>query len=130
MALTIRPGVLHSDSATEHFFHSLCLSIQTNGNSSLIFPLKYSIGVVCSLAFWFPLTHKMEIDYSDTSNWLFDYGLVEDISVPANPFPAPVSAIFSWGPQPLLCSFNTRLDSVLPLSFLIILFDYQESERK
>lgn len=52
----------------------------------------------------------MEIDSSDTSNWLFNYGLVEDISVPADPFPAPVSAIFSWGPQPLLCSFNTSVE--------------------
>ncbi|KAM3697253.1 hypothetical protein ACJW31_06G098300 [Castanea mollissima] len=52
----------------------------------------------------------MEIDSSECSNWLFDYGFVEQISVPGDPFPSSISGSFSWAPQPLNCSFNTSAE--------------------
>ncbi|XP_023895915.2 transcription factor ILR3 [Quercus suber] len=52
----------------------------------------------------------MEIDSSESSNWLFDYGFVEQISVPGDPFPSSISGSFSWAPQPLDCCFNTSAE--------------------
>ena len=76
----------------------------------------------------FSHSQKMEIDSSETSNWLFDYGFVEQISVPGDPFPSSISGSFSWAPQPLNCPFNNRLGSVL--LNLTSLFGYRESEGK
>ncbi|KAK3028448.1 hypothetical protein RJ639_039040 [Escallonia herrerae] len=58
----------------------------------------------------------MEIDSTDNSNWLFDYGLMEDISaVSGVVFPPAAAAAaptigFSWPQEPLNCSSNVSAD--------------------
>ncbi|KAF5481118.1 hypothetical protein F2P56_001798 [Juglans regia] len=51
----------------------------------------------------------MELHSSESSNWLFDYEIMGDISVTGGPLRAPASGSFSWGPQPFNCSSNSRL---------------------
>ncbi|XP_059662538.1 transcription factor ILR3-like isoform X2 [Cornus florida] len=53
----------------------------------------------------------------ENTNWLFDYGLIEDISVPDGNFSAPTSG-FSWPVQALNGSSNvrTRSESCAPSS--------------
>lgn len=42
----------------------------------------------------------------ENTNWLFDYGLMEDMAVPDGNFSVPASG-FSWPSQPLDGSSNT-----------------------
>ncbi|KAG2717098.1 hypothetical protein I3760_03G157100 [Carya illinoinensis] len=51
----------------------------------------------------------MELHSSESSNWLFDYEIMGDISVTDGSFQVPASGSFSWGPQPFNCSSNCRL---------------------
>ncbi|KAK3015256.1 hypothetical protein RJ639_006044 [Escallonia herrerae] len=56
----------------------------------------------------------MEIDSTDNSNWLFDYGLMEDISAVSGVVFPPAAAAptigFSWPQEPLNCSSNVSAD--------------------
>ncbi|KAF5481117.1 hypothetical protein F2P56_001797 [Juglans regia] len=51
----------------------------------------------------------MELHSSESSNWLFDYEIMGDISVTGGPLRAPASGSFSWGPQPFNCSSNSSM---------------------
>lgn len=51
----------------------------------------------------------MALDSSENSNWLFDYGLMEDITVPGGEFPEPTPGTgFSWPSQALKSSSSVR----------------------
>lgn len=61
----------------------------------------------------FTLFHElrtgMELDSSENSSWLFDYGLMEDITVPGGEFPpVPPGTGFSWPSQALNSSSSVR----------------------
>lgn len=43
----------------------------------------------------------MDMASSENSNWLFDYGLMEDITVPGGEFSG-AAAGFCWPPPPLI----------------------------
>lgn len=47
----------------------------------------------------------------ENTNWLFDYGLIEDIAVPESNFGAPNSG-FSWSMQPLNGPSNVGYESL------------------
>lgn len=49
----------------------------------------------------------MDIASSENSNWLYDYGLMEDIGVPGGEFPVAATG-FIWPQQPLNASPNAR----------------------
>ncbi len=50
----------------------------------------------------------MELDSSENSNWLFDYGIMEDMTVPGGEFPAPSPGTgFSWPPSQALNSSSS-----------------------
>ncbi|KAJ9686751.1 hypothetical protein PVL29_015549 [Vitis rotundifolia] len=54
----------------------------------------------------------MALDSSENSNWLFDYGLMEDITVPGGEFPAPTPETgFSWPSQALKSSSSVSLEA-------------------
>lgn len=44
---------------------------------------------------------------SETSNWLFDYGIMEDIAPPGGEFSGPATG-FGWPSQPINGSANAR----------------------
>lgn len=52
---------------------------------------------------------SMDIDPTHTSNWLFDYGLMDDISAVTFGAPAPATIHFSWPSPTPNCSHNTRM---------------------
>lgn len=43
----------------------------------------------------------MDMGSSENSNWLFDFGLMEDIVVPGGEFPGAATG-FCWPPPPLI----------------------------
>ncbi|KAF3443750.1 hypothetical protein FNV43_RR13440 [Rhamnella rubrinervis] len=51
----------------------------------------------------------MDIASSETPNWLFDYGLMEDIAVPGGEFPGPATG-FGWSSQPINGSPNASVE--------------------
>ncbi|RVW58522.1 Transcription factor ILR3 [Vitis vinifera] len=54
----------------------------------------------------------MALDSSENSNWLFDYGLMEDITVPGGEFPEPTPGTgFSWPSQALKSSSSVSLEA-------------------
>ncbi|KAG6722376.1 hypothetical protein I3842_03G156000 [Carya illinoinensis] len=52
----------------------------------------------------------MELHSSESSNWLFDYEIMGDISVTDGSFQVPAAGSFSWGPQPFNCSSNCSME--------------------
>ncbi|KAL8145634.1 transcription factor ILR3-like isoform X2 [Apium graveolens] len=57
--------------------------------------------------------NSMDIDLTASSNWVFDYDLMDDIS--AVHFPAPPSIVFSWPNQTINSSSNSsaEIDSLI-----------------
>ena len=70
---------------------------------------------------WFhELRTTMALDSSENSNWLFDYGLMEDITVPGGEFPEPTPGTgFSWPSQALKSSSSVRW--VIYLRFFVLI---------
>lgn len=72
----------------------------------------------------------MEIDSSENSNWLIDYTIIEDISVPADDFPSNVPdtvAGFSWPSQPFSDSSTVRYTNFLNIFSYHFLFASREN---
>ena len=72
----------------------------------------------------------MEIDYTENSNWILDYGLVEDLStVSGTDFPAPVPDTigFGWPSEALNCSSNVRCVSFSAVFLFSPLFGCREN---
>lgn len=60
--------------------------------------------------------NSMDIDLAESSNWVFDYGLSDDISaVNAVDFPAPANIAFTWPSPPLnsASSASAEIDCML-----------------
>ncbi|XP_048327210.2 transcription factor ILR3 [Ziziphus jujuba] len=51
----------------------------------------------------------MDMASSETSNWLFDYGIMEDIAPPESEFSGPATG-FGWPSQPINCSPDASVE--------------------
>ncbi|XP_057950198.1 transcription factor ILR3 [Malania oleifera] len=71
-------------------------------------PLPHPIAHPLAGEICFPVLSR-EMVSPENTNWLFDYGLIEDIPVPDGSFPAPASG-FSWPLQALNGSSNPSVE--------------------
>lgn len=87
--------------------------IKYYSSHSLLFSTKHTTRTTTFM-------NSMYINPRDTSNWLFDYGLMEDISAVSGvdfPAPAPATIGFSWPSPALNCSSNARCVLICHRSF-------------